>query len=198
LHLTDTALAVFARLYDEEGTPPRHARLPALHAGTLQGVLNKLAAYPHRLADLRDDYTSTEMWHETMQQKDATIHRRTIGDNGFVTDASNWALSGPHIFLCNPFHNTPRRLCTEKGHYDQIDLEAIRDDYLPRPNYIPACDAVTYRNRTPKVPWDGRPVTGFYCLFTRSMLSQAGERTLLSTVSPQMVGHIDPIFSMCF
>jgi hypothetical protein len=30
------------------------------------------------------------------------------------------------------------------------------------------------------------------------MLSQAGERTLLSIVSPQKVGHIDPIFSMCF
>ena len=78
VRVTDAALAVFAQLYDEQGTPPRRARLPALHAGALQGVLDKLAAYPRRLADLGDDYTSTEMWHETMQQKDGTIHRRPI------------------------------------------------------------------------------------------------------------------------
>ena len=47
----------------------RRARLPALHAGQLNSVLAKLAAYPRRLADLGDDYFSTEMWHETMQQK---------------------------------------------------------------------------------------------------------------------------------
>jgi hypothetical protein len=67
VRVTDAALAVFAQLYDEQGTPPRRARLPALHADTLQGVLDKLASYPSRLADLGDDYTSTEMWHETMQ-----------------------------------------------------------------------------------------------------------------------------------
>ncbi|MGH8059586.1 MAG: Eco57I restriction-modification methylase domain-containing protein, partial [Candidatus Entotheonellia bacterium] len=76
VHVDDAALAVFAQLYDEQRIPPRRARLPALHAGTLQGVLNKLAAYPRRLADLEDAYTSTEMWHETMQQKDGTIYRR--------------------------------------------------------------------------------------------------------------------------
>ena len=52
VRVTDAALAVFAQLYDEQGTPPRRARLPALHAGALQGVLDKLAAYPRRLADL--------------------------------------------------------------------------------------------------------------------------------------------------
>jgi len=34
-----------------------------------------------------------------MQQKDGTIHRRTSGDNGFVTDASDWVLSGPHFTI---------------------------------------------------------------------------------------------------
>ncbi|MBL8408362.1 MAG: class I SAM-dependent DNA methyltransferase, partial [Candidatus Accumulibacter sp.] len=71
----DEQLAVFARLYDEPGTPPRRARLPALHAGHLSSVLAKLAAYPRRLADLGDGYFSTEMWHETMQQHDGTIVR---------------------------------------------------------------------------------------------------------------------------
>ena len=121
VRVTDAALAVFAQLYDEPDTPPRRARLPALHANALQSVLDKLATYPRRLADLGDDYTSTEMWHETMQQKDGTIQRRTSGDNGFVTDPNDWVLSGPHFFLANPFNKTPRRVCTVNGHYDPLE-----------------------------------------------------------------------------
>ena len=145
----DAALAVFAQLYDEPGTPPRRARLPALHASALQSVLDKLAAYPRRLADLGEDYFSTVMFDETGAQRDGTIHRRTSGDNGFVTDPSDWVLSGPHFFLANPFNKTPRRVCTDKGHYDQIDLEAIPDDYLPRTNYRPMADRAEYLRRIP-------------------------------------------------
>ena len=42
------ALHSFAKLYDEPGTPWERARLPALHAGTLLNVLQKLAAHPQR------------------------------------------------------------------------------------------------------------------------------------------------------
>src|SRR5690606_32216042 len=83
VRVDDEALAIFARLYDEPGTPPRRARLPALHAGTLRSVLGKLARWPRRLADLGEDYFSTVMWDETMQQKDGTIVRRSPGDNRF-------------------------------------------------------------------------------------------------------------------
>ena len=168
VRVTDAALAVFAQLYDEQGTPSRRARLPALHAGVLQGVLGKLAIYPHRLADLGDDYCSTVMFDETGTQRDGTIHRRTSGDNGFVTDASDWVLSGPHFFLANPFNKTPRRVCTANGHYDPIDLEAIPDDYLPRTNYYPMADRAEYLRRTPRVSWvepgeaSLRPVNEFF------------------------------------
>src|SRR5882724_1619113 len=35
VRVTDAALVVLAQLYDEQGTPPHRARLPALHAGAL-------------------------------------------------------------------------------------------------------------------------------------------------------------------
>ena len=151
--ITDKELGVFAQLYDEAGTPPRRARLPALHAGALSSVLAKLAAYPRRLADLGDDYFSTEMWHETMQQHDGTISRRPVGDTGFVDSPADWVLSGPHFFLANPLNKTPRSVCTEKGHYDTIDLETIPNDYLPRTNYRPMADREEYARRTPTVSW---------------------------------------------
>ena len=90
-----------------------------------------------------------------MQQKDGTIHRRTSGDSGFVTDTSDWVLSGPHFFLANPFNKTPSRVCTANGHYDPIDLEAIPDDYLPRTNYQPMADRAEYLRRTPTCELDG-------------------------------------------
>ncbi|MEO5335110.1 MAG: hypothetical protein H7839_24115 [Magnetococcus sp. YQC-5] len=38
VHVTKKELALFAKLYDDAGTPPMHARLPALHSEELVGV----------------------------------------------------------------------------------------------------------------------------------------------------------------
>ena len=38
----------------------------------------------------------------------ARFIRNADRSNGFVTDASDWVLSGPHFFLANPFNKTPR------------------------------------------------------------------------------------------
>ncbi len=153
LRIGDSELAVFAQLYDEPGTPPRRARLPALHAGQLSSVLAKLAAYPRRLSDLGDDYFSTEMWHETMQQKDGTIVRNADRSAPFAATAEDWVLSGPHFYLANPYNKTPRAICSEKAHYDSLDLETLPDDYLPRSNYRPMEDRAEYTRRTPTVSW---------------------------------------------
>ncbi len=200
----ETALATFAKLYDEPGTAPRRARLPALHAGALSSVLGKLAAYPSRLADLGDDYVSTEMWHETMQQKDGTMTRRPTSDAGFAVTPEDWVLSGPHFFLANPYNKTPRKVCTANGHYDIIDLETLPDDYLPRTNYRPMADKSEYLRRTPKVSWieegetQGKPVTDFYRLVFRNMLANSGERTMVPSLAPPGAAHIHPVNSSAF
>jgi hypothetical protein len=156
VRIDDVALATFAQLYDEPGTPSRKARLPALHAGSLNSVLAKLATYPRRLGDLGDDYVATEMWHETMQQKDGTINRRASSDAGFAVSPADWVLSGPHFFLANPYNKTPRKVCTANGHYDIIDLETLPADFLPRTNYRPMVDAAEYARRSPVVPWSAQ------------------------------------------
>ena len=71
------ALQSFAKLYDESGTPPDRARLPALHAQTLLAVLRKLAAHPKRLGDLREEFRVTRHWNETGSQRNCTIRRET-------------------------------------------------------------------------------------------------------------------------
>jgi hypothetical protein len=198
------ALSTFAKLYDEPGTPANHARLPALHAGALSSVLGKLATYPRRLADLGRDYFSTQHWNEKIAQDDGTISRRPKNDGGFAKTPQAWVFSGPHFFVANPYMKTPRKVCTEKGHYDIIDLETLPDEYLPRTNYLPMDDKIEYLRRTPRVSWfevgqtQGKPVTDYYRLVNREMIGSASERTLITTLMPPGAAHINTLLAHAY
>jgi hypothetical protein len=191
----EKALGLFAQLYDEPGTPARQARLPALHSQQLQSVLEKFAAAPKRLGDLQGEYIALEMWHETNSQKDGTIRR----DTSFPAKPTELVLSGPHFYVGSPLYKTPRAVCTEKGHYDCLDLTNLPDDYLPRTNYRPDVSPAEYRARTPRVPWgEKKPVTEFYRVTSREMLSQSGERTYVPTLLPKGSGHVHTCVSTVF
>ena len=193
-------LALFAQLYDEAGTDALEARLPALHARQLMVVLDKFAAQPRRLGDIKGQYYSTQHWNEVNAQQDGTMRRETR----FPESPEQWILSGPHFFVGSPFYKTPRAECTQNSHYDILDLQTLPDDYLPRTNYIPACDPATLRDRTPSVPWveEGehreRLVTEYYRLLNREMLSQSGERTLITTIIPKGAAHINTCLCSAF
>lgn len=200
IEVGEQQLALFSQLYDEAGTPPLRARLPALHARQLLAVLEKFAAQPRRLGDLSGEYISMEMWHETNAQKDGTIRRETR----FPKDAGEWVLSGPHFFVGNPFFKTPRKECISNKAYDVLDLEVLPDDYLPRTNYVPACPPDEYAARVPKVPWtepgetEPRRVTAYYRFVNRRMFGASSERSLNCTLCPKEVAHIHPVLSTTF
>jgi hypothetical protein len=192
--VTEQELSLFAKLYDPEGTSALQARLPALHSRELVHVLEKFAAQPQKLGDLQGEYFSTEMWHETNSQNDGTIRRET----NFPDTAEEWILSGPHFFVGNPLYKTPRAECTKNADYDILDLTDLPDYYLPRTNYLPACSQEEYERRTPKVPWDGRPVTEYYRLAYRRMFGASAERSLIGSIFPRRIGHIHPVLSFTF
>lgn len=195
-------LATFAQLYDAPGTPAAQARLPAVHSRELVSVLEKFARVPRHLGDLQGDYFTLEMWHETGAQKEGTIRRRNTSEQGFVTEPVKFVLSGPHFFVGNPLNKTPRAICTQNSHYDVIDLECVPDDYLPRANFFPGCTIEEYRKRLPTVSWceEGedvpRPVTDYFRLTARTMVSLAGERSLVQVISPPDIAHVDLVFSI--
>ena len=204
VRIDESALSAFAKLYDEPGTPARRARLPALHAGALSGALEKLAAFPTRLADLEEEFITCEMWHETMQQRDGTISRRPSTDSQFPSTATEWIISGPHFFLANPFNKTPRKICSSNGNYDLLDLQSLPDDYLPRTNYQPMVDRNEYERRIPRVSWVepgatiARPVTEYFRLAFRGMISSSSERTLAGALIPSGAAHIHTLQTSAF
>ena len=113
-------------------------------------------------------------------------------------------VSGPHFWVCNPLSKTPRERCVEKADYDCLDLTALPDDYLPRTNYVPACNTAEYERRTPKVPWaeDGevgaKPATEFYRVANREMVGVSSERTLSTALIPKKVASIHTIVATAF
>lgn len=194
ISVNQETLRLFASLYDKPGTPDLQARLPVVHSTQVVEVLRKFAEQTYRLGDTSDSYYSTDMWNETNAQKDGSIRR----DTQFSENAEQWVLSGPHFFVGNPLNKTPRAECTQNSHYDVLDLDYIPDDYLPRTNYVPDCDPVEYLKRTPKVPWDKRPVTDYYRLVFRKRLNQSGERTLIPCLTHTNTGHIMTVISTSF
>ncbi len=186
------ALEVFAKLYDEPGTPAVRARLPALHATGLMPVLARFSAHPVVLDDLKGAWCAPRHWEEKGAQDDGTTRRETR----YPDRASGLVLSGPHFFVGTPLSKTPRRICTEKAHYDVLDLTTLPDDYLPRTNYVPACDRAEYEGRTPRVTWRDageelpKKVTDYYRLINRRMTGPASERSLICAVVPREVALI--------
>jgi hypothetical protein len=193
-------LALFAQLYDEVGTDALEARLPSLHARQLMAVLDKFAAQPQRLEGLKGMYYSTQHWNEVHAQQDGTMKRITQ----FPKSPEQWILSGPHFFVGNPFFKSPRPGCKSNKDYDNIDLQSLPDNYLPRANYIPVCEINTYLERTPRVSWveDGehreRLVTDHFRHINRRAIGSASERTAIGAIIPPGVAHIDGGFSIVF
>jgi hypothetical protein len=188
------ALELFAKLYDDAGTPPLQARLPALHSRQMLPALEAFAN-ARTLADLGDNLRASDMWNETRAQRAGTIRAHT----SFPESPAGLILSGPHFFVGNPHYKTPRAVCTNNSHYDALDLTTLPADYLPRTNYVPACTPAEYAARTPKVPWaEGTPVTAFYRVVTSRAVSPPGERTLQPAIASAPVGHIDGVYSYAF
>ncbi len=200
IEVDETALVTLASLYDDDDTPPTEARLPALHSRELLTVVQKLAAYPRRFADLEGVSYTTGHWHETTSQRNGTIRRETR----FPSNTGELVMSGPHFSVGNPFNKTPRARCAKSSDYDCLDLTALPDDYLPRTNYVRACTKEEYVRRTPKVPWaengdtDPSPVSDFFRIANRAMVNAFLARTFSTALIPKDAASIHSIVTTAF
>ena len=192
--IDSTQLHIFSKLYENNESQFLMTRLPIIHSTQIVKVMQKFANHSCRLKSLKDSYYSTPHWNETIAQEDGTIKRHTC----FSSSKKEFILSGPHFYVGNPLYKTPRSTCTEKSHYDVINLNCIPIDYLPRTNYLPNCNKTEYINRTPCVPWTIKKVTEYYRLIYRAMLPPPNERTLIGAIIPKDIAHTNACRSYVF
>ena len=191
IQVTADDLKVFAALFDTPGTPAIQAKLPGLHCSPLLESVQVLSRMPVRIGDFKERYFATTMWDQTAAQKASIIRHETR----FIGNASEWILSGPHIFVGNPYFKTPRSTCKHNQDYDRLDLTTLPIDYRPRTNFMPDCE--DYQERVPVTQW-GCKVTEGYRIASRKRFGVASERSLIAAIVPPEVGHIDTVMVIAF
>ena len=85
------------------------------------------------------------------------------------------------------------QICGTHRAYERHDQENKRSDYLPRTNYYPMEDRDEYLRRSPRVSWveqgsaNTKPVTDYFRVVSRTMISASLERTLITAIAPLML-----------
>ncbi len=182
-------LMLFAKVFDGNDEW-RTARLPVIHARQLLDVLQLFASQNKTLSSLGVNITGTPMFSEPNAIQDGLLERNVH----FPNSAFEMVASGPHIGLANPLGQTSRRICETNRAYDPVDLQFIPSTYFQRCNYFPVCGFENYHSKAPV--FQGRKVMDDYRVCWRSMLNQAGERSMLPAIIPPYSSHIDLVFEV--
>jgi hypothetical protein len=181
VRVDERVLTGWAALIDEPGTPFAEARMLYPVNRVSADVLDKIAAAP-RLGDV--DFEWTAGWHETADRK-----------RGFFKSAGarpdRWGdviLQGPHLTVATPLFQQPDTTPGREHLYESIDLDTIREDFIPRTNYQVAKLYDEYIAAYPK--WHGEPSSNYFRLAWRRMADTATVRTLHSAIVAPGPCHI--------
>jgi hypothetical protein len=169
-YLSEPLLNIYAN--DHLDSLIKRAKIP-----TLKNKYNYLKGFP--LID------------ETTDRKKGYIKRSTMRPNCL----SELILSAPHIYVGNPAFKEPNYGCKSKGDYSSIDIENVGKDFISRAvfnfsNSHHLKDIIT--NESVLID-----VADFRFAW-RNWVSSSNERTLISTIIPPGVSHVNKIFSMRF
>ncbi|WP_431710459.1 DNA methyltransferase [Glutamicibacter uratoxydans] len=191
VHVDFDVLKVWADILDEPGTPPLHARMVYPVNRASMNVLEKLSKAP-RVRELGLQYSSG--WHETADRKKGYFE---VGSK--INDSwDDVILQGPHFSVANPFSKQPRKVVRSNNDWDEIDLEALSEDFIPRTSYQPVRDGnVDYDHDYTK--WDvGGELTSAHehlRLGWRRMAGTSGVRSLNVTLLPVGATHVNTVAS---
>ena len=174
--IDEAALELFSRLFEKPDTPALQARLPQVHSQQVLAVLEKFAAAPKRLGDIEGEYFATFMFDETAAQPKGIITREE-NPSFQPVHADEWVLSGPHFYIGTPFNKSAKSACPRKNDYDDIDLTAISDNFLPRSVYRPGdSDGSLMKLHEAIAEWPKPKLPGFWPISSHDV---AGYEALL-------------------
>lgn len=177
-------------------------KLVGIHSKQILNILEKLSNSEIKVKD--SIKKATPCWDETNAQNAGIIERSTDFP---IYENYELVYSGPHFFVGCPIYKTPRKICTFNSHYDEINLLKISDDFLPRTNYKPKQDLITFKahisglkkigeNKEGKILYDNW--IDYYKVCFSKMLNITGERTLQPAIIPPKTSHIHGVLTLIF
>ena len=196
IELDAAALVSLGSILDPD-RPPSTCRLPMLHSRELATSLVKITSQPRRLGDLKGEYLQDPMWHETADRK---VHPPVIKrETAFRDRPKDVILTGPIIGLANPLAKCPILDSRHNNDYEDIDLQLISDDYLPRSNYMPALPWNRYQDLVRSVPWNP-DIKHIECprVVLREYVNASNERSLQCGLVSEGVAHVYVCHSIAF
>jgi type I restriction-modification system DNA methylase subunit len=193
LRISENELTIFAKIFDSSDKW-ENARLPALHCTSLMKILLAFEKQKVSIASLGNKVLGSVCWDETGGQNSGIIKRNVH----FPSDSYDCILSGPHIGQANPIYQASQRNCSTHRAFDNVQLDIANFSYLQRCNYSPLLALNNYLDNAQKLPWGNKTYLDTYRVVSRKMLNLAGERTLVSSIIPPGVGHINGIFGLSF
>lgn len=203
IHYGEIELRVLSNTF-EDGSDWRSVKLVNLHNSDILSVLEKLSLFKSHVRDFSNEFILSRAIEET-GGVDAGIIKRNV----VYPDKEKYEMiySGPHFYVGSPLYKTPRSSCSDNSDYDIINLTQLSEDSWPqRTNYTPCVSIQQYKSIIKGFPI-GKDIQGnvlydswidYYKVCYRNMLSQAGERTLISCIIPPKTSHIHTVHSIIF
>lgn len=190
--IDERSLSLFSSLFDDERKDYSGARLPAIYARPFVSFLEKFNSAEVSFSGLEGRYGFFEMYHETKASSDGAISP-CISTPKCIEDV---VLSGSHIGIANPYHQTSRAGGGSKMAFDAIDLSGMPDDYIQRTKF----QIKTLSNKYLKsVPWSSDSLsTEFYRFATKYQISASMERGYIGCIIPMGVSHLQTIITVAF
>ncbi|MDX3684147.1 class I SAM-dependent DNA methyltransferase [Streptomyces sp. NPDC017201] len=184
-------LANWSRLVDNRTVPV--TQTPLLYPVTTgeQGAMEALANSRVRLNSM-NPHVTVGMF-ENLATKNLGLYSWNTQLPG---DLSDVILQGPHISGGLPFSKQPKIPCKSTNDWLPIDLTDLEINFVPRSNYVRACEPERYRQAQDQ--WNGRLYTEYFRLAWRRMIPFNGERSLFAALIPPGPAHVYSVMSMAF
>ncbi|MBB3020410.1 hypothetical protein FHR70_003491 [Microvirga lupini] len=193
VRIDDEVLQIFASVIEEEGTPADCTRfLFPFSTETLQ-IFKSFGFERSSFAVAARSFQSKGLWDEGASTKrDKTLEVRPH----FPESDLELILTGPLIYVANPFYKCVSSAGSKEV---EVDLQEIPSEYIPRARYGRICSRERFRQGIPSLSWDTKRLhTDVYRIAFRRMMSPPTERTLISTLIPPGVSHVNTVESIAF
>ncbi|MGC5258217.1 Eco57I restriction-modification methylase domain-containing protein [Gordonia sp. DT218] len=183
IRVNSSTIDDWSRLFEELGTPPLQAKMPAATSVEQEEALELLS----RLPRMSEKYVWSRCWDED-KIKSLGVAQWETARPMMLNDL---VLQPPHFGALNLFSKQPIEHSKGSSDYVKVDPELVGEHFVPRSNYR---YLLSERKRSGLIRrWFDTPVTEFWRLAWRRRLGQNMERTLQVALIPPGVAHVDTV-----